>query len=123
MSTEFLKTGFNNLRQVAAFVLFRNADGLFNLSFLQAAGNGWSKLTRLFTRLAESEVTIDHDADGPRGHDGKQDDDGSCRSTHVGPHGSKVETDLLLKQHHREKVKLNEKHTIKILLNPVVTRP
>src|SRR5262249_18854759 len=113
---------FNDLCQVAALVLFGNADRFFDLSFLQATGNSGSELTGLFSGLAESKITIDHDADGPCGHDGKQNDDAPCRSAHVGPHGSKIETDLLLEQHHRKKVKLNEKHTIKILLNPVLAR-
>src|SRR5436853_7768868 len=106
---------------MAAFVLLGNADGLFDLSFSQAAGNGGSKFARLLPSLAEGNVTINHDADRPGRHDGEQNDDGLGGHAHVAPHGSEVKTNLAaLKEHHRKKVDLGKKHRIKILLNPVL---
>src|ERR1051326_8206523 len=121
MSTEFLETGLHNFRQVAALILLGNADGLFDLSFFQAAGNGGSEFARLFAGLAEGDITINHDADRPSGHDGEQNDDALGRSTHVGPHRTQVKVDLAaaLQEHHRKKIELNEKHRITTLLNPV----
>src|SRR5882672_11273870 len=96
VSTEFLQTGFHNLCQVAALVLLGDADGFLDLSFLEAAGDGGSKFTRLFARLAERDVAIDHHADGPGGHYCKQNDDASGHPSHVGPHGTQVEADFAL---------------------------
>src|SRR5690242_9726035 len=121
MSAKFLKAGFHNLGQVAPFILFGNADGLFDLSFLQAAGDRGGELAGLFTGLAESDVAIDHDTDRPGRHDGEQYNYRLGRHTHAAPHGPEIKTDLSLEKHHRgKKVELCKKHRIKILLNPVL---
>jgi hypothetical protein len=110
MRPEFLKTGLDNLGQVAALVLFGNADGFFDLAFLQTAGNRGSEFPGLLASLAESNVTIDHDADGPGRHDGQQNNDGSGGETHAGPHRTQIKADFVLEQHNGEKVELNKKH-------------
>src|SRR5438309_12032632 len=122
MGTEFLKAGFHNLGQMAAFILLSNTDSLFDLSFFQATGNSGSEFTGLLASLAEGNVTINHDADRPGRHDGEQNDDSLGGQTHVTPHGAEVKTDLTaaLKEHHCKKVELSKKHRIKILLNPVL---
>ena len=88
MRAEFLKSGFHDFGQMAALILLGNADGLFNLSFSQTTGNRGSKFARLLSSLAEGDVTIDHDADGPGRHDGEQDDHGLGSDAHIAPHGS-----------------------------------
>src|SRR5207249_10587729 len=106
---------------MAALILLGNADGLFNLSFSQAAGNGGSKFARLLPSLAEGDVTINHDADRPGRHDGEQNDDGLGSETHVAPHRAEIKADLpALQQHPLKKVKLDKSHKSKILLNPVL---
>src|SRR5262245_12317584 len=106
---------------MAALVLLGNTDGFFDLSFLQATGNSWSKLAGLLTGLAESNVSINHDADRPRGHDCQDDDNAFGRKSHIRPHGTQVKSDLVsLQEHHRKKVKLSEKHRLRILLNLLI---
>ena len=119
--TEFLKAGFDDLRQVAALVLFGNADGFFDLSFFEAAGNCGSKFTGLLARLAERDVAVDHHADGPCGHDRKQDDDTSGGKTHLSPHGAEVETNLAL-EHNCKHIELYEQHKPKVLLESCLSR-
>src|SRR5207249_11299426 len=106
---------------MAALILLGNSDGLFNLSFSQATGHGGSKFARLLPSLAEGDVTINHHADGPGRHDGEQNDDGLGGETHVAPHRTEIKANLAaLQQQHCKKVKLDKKHRIKILLNPVL---
>src|SRR5207245_11054720 len=103
---------------MAAFVLLGNADGLFDLSFSQAAGNGGSKFARLLPSLAEGDVTINHDADRPGRHDGEQNDVSLGSETHVAPHRAEIKADLAaLQQQHCNKVKLDKQHRVKIILN------
>src|SRR5262245_50598329 len=95
MSTKLLKTGFHNLCKVAALVLLGNADSFFDLSFFQATGNSGREFARLFACLTEGNVTVNHDADGPGGHDCEKDDDSLGGNAHVCPHGTQVKTDLI----------------------------
>src|SRR2546427_11552591 len=102
MSTEFLQTGLHNLCQVAALVLLGDTDGFLNLSFLEAAGNGGGKFTRLFSGLAEGNVAVDHHADGTGGHDWQQNEDDFCHPSHVCPHGTQLEADLALEEDRKD---------------------
>src|SRR3954467_12820972 len=121
MRAKFLKAGFDDFRQVAALVLFGNADGFFDLSFFEAAGNCRSEFTRLLAGLAEGDVAVDHDADRPCGHDRQQNDDSFGGNTHLSPHGAKVETNLAL-EHDCEHIELNEQHKPKVLLEFCLSR-
>src|SRR5689334_8827461 len=116
MCTEFLQTSLNDFREVALLVLLRNADGFFDFSFLQAAGDRGCEFARLLAGGTESNVAIDHDADRPRRKNGEHDDDALGEPSHRCPHAAKVKGDLL-QEHNCKKVQMV--HKVKVLLNPV----
>ena len=88
MRPELLQTGFHNLRQVTALVLFGDADGFLDLSFSQTASDGGSEFTRLLAGLAERDVPVNHDSDGPCRHDREQNHNGLGGESHGCPHGT-----------------------------------
>src|SRR5437773_10298253 len=100
---------------MAAFVLLGNADGLFDLSFSQAAGNGGSKFARLLPSLAEGDLTINHDGDRPGRHDGGHNDDGLGSETQVAPDRAEIKAVLAdLQQDQVKKGKVQKMHRVKI---------
>src|SRR5579872_1913047 len=96
MGSEFLQTGDDNLGQVALVITVGDLDRFIELAFTESAGNRRGKLPRLFASTVVGQQTIDHDTDGPGGHEEQNDDDGPGRPAHIAPHSARVKTDSLL---------------------------
>jgi hypothetical protein len=90
---ELLKTGGNNLRQVALLVAVGNLDGLINLAVLQRAGNRRGEGAGLAAGGREGQRAVNHDADGPAGHDEQNSDDRQRRPCHLLKHREQIPAD------------------------------
>src|SRR6266511_4336436 len=71
-------------------------DGFVDLAFLERPGHGRGKRARLVARRREGHPTIDHDADGPAGHQEQDNDDELGRNAHLLPKMDRVPANLRL---------------------------
>src|SRR3984957_9193054 len=90
VSLEFHQAGGNNLGQMALLVALGNFDGLVDAAVAQSAGDSGGKGARLLAGRVIGHPAIDHDADGPAGHDEQNDDHGSGNPSHGLPQAERI---------------------------------
>ena len=101
MRLKFLQSGHNDLGQMALLVTIGDLDRLVEFTFAQRAGHGRSECAALLAGCTESHGPIDHDADGPRGHDEHEDNDRFRERSHLLPKVAEIpsRSSLFLQKH------------------------
>src|ERR1700728_746544 len=92
---ELLQTSGDDFRQMRFLVAVGNFDGFVQLAFLEGSGNARGKLTGLFAGGVEIEVAVDHNGEGPDGHDEQNEHDAAGKPAHVVPEVDRTESDRL----------------------------
>jgi hypothetical protein len=87
MGLELLKTGHDNLSQMALLVAVGDFHRFIQLAFAQRSSYGRGERTGLLPGGAVGHETVDHHADGPGGHDEQSYDDQFGQQTHLVPEG------------------------------------
>jgi len=87
---ELLQPCRDDFRQVRLLVALGDVNGFLDLAIAQRARYQRSKRAGLIAGGGERQPAINHDADGPRGHDEQGDNDRASRPAHLTPQGERV---------------------------------